>query len=677
MKNLFQKLLGVALIACIALSLSSCEELFGEWSKPVPASVVQEAKVLGAALETGAKVSVNYSVGSKNYVATFIKNSDDSYTLISNDYISGARAMTRDASPTSFIVPTGDAAAVGSNIQLVLVGGKLQLSVKDTNGTPLFEARMDVEGGEVVVLNTNALGIDCSVGTVAVNDQPQPIKIPDMKTVNLTMGSGNSKVSYAVKYSQENHETWAAVIERYNNLDVVEIKANKDYISVMFSKDFVVKSLMEVEEDQASAEEMYNYHFSGEFYLTSNDPIAEGHSFVPKYVKTTDVVGIVDGQDQATYYLTKQVPKTGKQFTVARVSDPVTLNIPIGDYLTWGDIADANPNLYNENGKYYITLNDVKYYLYESINMIWSDEGVTYNPDASYIFRETLFIDVYNDLDSNPFSGQVMKLSDKSTVTWADIADVNSQISVDGDYIVFVRPEDSVPYRICNSDGTPIEATKEYNSYEKYILLKYAFENVTAADLGKVIGLNGRFYATTSAAETAGTTALAVIAYVGDAGTADASSASYKGLALALTDASTSAMWCTQASTICLTTQFDANALDAAKADISGIAYTDELIGHATHTHAAASAARDYNGGIHPTGTSEWFLPSAGQWEKMMTATGGYSNLKTIASLQSDDYWSSTEFNAVMSWDYYSQYDDYWAFGLKPYGRSVRSAIAF
>ena len=170
-------LLGALMIG-LPMLLTSCEDLFGEWSKPVPASVVQEAKVLGAALETGAKVSVNYSVGSKNYVATFIKNSDDSYTLISNDYISSARAMTRDASPTSFIVPTGDASAVGSNIQLVLVGGKLQLSVKDTNGTPLFEARMDVEGGEVVVLNTNALGIDCSVSTVAVNDQPQPIKFP-------------------------------------------------------------------------------------------------------------------------------------------------------------------------------------------------------------------------------------------------------------------------------------------------------------------------------------------------------------------------------------------------------------------------------------------------------------------------------------------------------------------
>lgn len=316
MKNLFQKLLGVALIACIALSLSSCEELFGEWSKPVPASVVQEAKVLGAALETGAKVSVNYSVGSKNYVATFIKNSDDSYTLISNDYISGARAMTRDASPIPFTVPTGDAAAVGSNIQLVLVDGKLQLTVKDTNGTPLFEAQMNVDGGEVVVLNTNAAGIDCSVGSVAVNDQPQAIKNPEMKSVNLIMSYQGHSVSYAVKYSQENSETWAAVIERYNNLDVVEIKSNEGYISVMFSHDLVVNSLMEGGVEQAIAEEMYTNLFSGEFYLISNNPNPSDARALtrniapiePKYVKTTDVVGLVDGQAQGTYYLTTQNP---------------------------------------------------------------------------------------------------------------------------------------------------------------------------------------------------------------------------------------------------------------------------------------------------------------------------------------------------------------------------------
>ena len=84
MKNLIQKILGGALLFCLILSLTSCEELFGEWTKPVPASVVQEAKVLGAALETGATVTVNYSVGSKNYVAKFTKNSDDSYTLISH-----------------------------------------------------------------------------------------------------------------------------------------------------------------------------------------------------------------------------------------------------------------------------------------------------------------------------------------------------------------------------------------------------------------------------------------------------------------------------------------------------------------------------------------------------------------------------------------------------------------
>ena len=482
MKNLFQKILGSALIACITLSLSSCEELFGEWSKPVPASVVQEAKVLGAALETGAKVSVNYSVGSKNYVATFIKNSDDSYTLISNTYISGARAMTRDASPIPFTVPTGDAAAVGSNIQLVLVGGKLQLTVKDTNGTPLFEAQMNVDGGEVVVLNTNAAGIDCSVGSVAVNDQPQPIKIPEMKTVNLTMGSGDSKVSYAVKYSQENNETWAAVIERYNNLDVVEIKANKDYISVMFSKDFVVKSLMEAEVDQAIAEEMYNYHFSGEFYLTSNDPIAEGHSFVPKYVKTTDVVGIVDGQDQATYYLTTQVPIVATitvpiyelSNDIYSTSANVTLNIPLGDNLTWNDIIDFN------DGKIWVAENDNQFThivaTYQTYTfLVCGNEFVkptsTYNPEANYQFYQSRVI-MLTYTHEGGSSGSTTSVI--NGLTWSELLNIN-RFEIQDNKIIYDGMDNILKVQVKVGDNqwndvTPSDVYYDDNEY-RYDLL--------------------------------------------------------------------------------------------------------------------------------------------------------------------------------------------------------------
>ena len=205
------------------------------------------------------------------------------------------------------------------------------------------------------------------------------------------------------------------------------------------------------------------------------------------------------------------------------------------------------------------------------------------------------------------------------------------------------------------------------------------FANVTASDLGKVIGADGNIYADATAAEAASTTAVAVICYVGDAGTADASSATYKGLALALEDANSGnqVAWCSQSIATCLAAQYDD--VDAAKGDMAGIANTDALVGHATHTtHAAASAARGYNSGTHPTGTSAWFLPSAGQWEKMIDAAGNYSTLITRASLKSDDnYWSSSELSSLFAWRYDGIYGSGWGQDSKDISRYVRACLAF
>ena len=83
--------------------------------------------------------------------------------------------------------------------------------------------------------------------------------------------------------------------------------------------------------------------------------------------------------------------------------------------------------------------------------------------------------------------------------------------------------------------------------------------------------------------------------------------------------------------------------------DIAGIANTNALVDHTIHNHAAATAARNYNSGTPPKGTSAWFLPSAGQWYKMIDVAGGYTNLRDGFSsiggtnLQKRDYWSSTE----------------------------------
>ena len=112
---------------------------------------------------------------------------------------------------------------------------------------------------------------------------------------------------------------------------------------------------------------------------------------------------------------------------------------------------------------------------------------------------------------------------------------------------------------------------------------------------------------------------------------------------------------------------------------MAGIANTDALVGHDSHTHAAAKAARDYNSGTHPTGTSAWFLPSAGQWDKMATAAGSYANLITNAGLQGGDfsaYWSSTENDAEHAWFFFPKYGG-WNINNKGGGNLVRACLAF
>lgn len=295
MKKICKLMMGLVIAVALPMFLTSCEELFGEWDKstPVipgvpPTTVVDEAKVLGAALEAGATVTVNYTVGTSSYVATFKKNSDDSYTLISNTKVSAARALTRLAGPT---VPTGDAATIGDKIQLTLVGDKLVLTVKDTAGTSLFEAQMDVEGGEVVVINTNASGIDCTIGSVSVDDQAKEIKNPEMKSVKLIKGV----LSYAVKFIDG--EIWADVVKRYENTELLEISSTTDgYITVKFSKELVVETLMAEGLEEAVAEEFYTNNFSALFYLTY--PVASTRAMTRSvsdgYVKEDDEVGNCD-----------------------------------------------------------------------------------------------------------------------------------------------------------------------------------------------------------------------------------------------------------------------------------------------------------------------------------------------------------------------------------------------
>ena len=193
------------------------------------------------------------------------------------------------------------------------------------------------------------------------------------------------------------------------------------------------------------------------------------------------------------------------------------------------------------------------------------------------------------------------------------------------------------------------------------------------AEVGKVFGADGNIYDDVAAANAA-STALALITYVGN--DAETSTTFNHGLALALSDANggSKAVWCSQQSETCLATQYE---FSLKFNDMAGIANTNALVGHATHSHAAASAARNYNSGTHPTGTSAWFLPSAGQWNKMATAAGGYETLRTNASLKTDTYWSSTEIDANYPWIYDFTINQWGGSNKNGNSEYVRSALAF
>ena len=206
-----------------------------------------------------------------------------------------------------------------------------------------------------------------------------------------------------------------------------------------------------------------------------------------------------------------------------------------------------------------------------------------------------------------------------------------------------------------------------------------ALAGATTEDIGKIIGEDGKIYATKEAAEAAGITAVAMIAYVGN--DAETNSTYKHGLALALEDVSGYKSWCSQYSENCLGTQYSSES--AAMGDMAGLANTNALVKNTLHNHAAAIAARNYkytddvDEGAHPEVTSAWFLPSAGQWDKMATAAGGYASLKTNARLQSYNYWSSSERNALLAWSFVAD-DGFWGDLIsKDVALRVRPCLAF
>jgi len=213
---------------------------------------------------------------------------------------------------------------------------------------------------------------------------------------------------------------------------------------------------------------------------------------------------------------------------------------------------------------------------------------------------------------------------------------------------------------------------------------------LSSATVGMVIATNGKAYTNASTANTY-STAAAIIAYKGNG---ENNSSYNTGLAIALADVSDTHKWYTENSGTCVAQNSDFNTIIS---DLKGIEYTNKLASATCgsgHVHAAAQQAKNYSV-TTPTGCSQWFLPTIGQWKLMLEAMKGSGTLSTSSqdafkaaafatffstaggtNFQASSYWSSVECYTYGAWSMYFLHGYALAFS-KSNAYYVRPVLAF
>lgn len=181
---------------------------------------------------------------------------------------------------------------------------------------------------------------------------------------------------------------------------------------------------------------------------------------------------------------------------------------------------------------------------------------------------------------------------------------------------------------------------------------KYYQSTVKMATLGDLMGANGKFYADAAAVTAASTTAIGVIAYLGNDATTEAiSDGGGHGLVLCLKNAASGSgsQWSTETSLL----EFGD---DAKVTSLAGLMRTTNVSGYtntktlseksdAATNYKAAYAAKNYTPAA-PAGTTGWFLPSAQQWVKMQTGLGGLNE-----SAIKWNYWFDSSHTGATAWN--------------------------
>lgn len=257
-----------------------------------------------------------------------------------------------------------------------------------------------------------------------------------------------------------------------------------------------------------------------------------------------------------------------------------------------------------------------------------------------------------------------------------------------------VVPADGYSVRLFKDNYTTT-GTKAVNTVDNIlagISDDYAVGDVVCKD-GSIFRYNSTDGTAAAQAKAEGRMPVGIIAYKGNG---EADTRYNHALVIAMEDANCGAhcKWFTANSGTCVT-QY--STYDAAMAYLKGIENTNKLADAACnsgHVHAAAQVAKNYSV-AHPSNSSQWFLPTIGQWKLITEAMTGNSGLTMDnqdqfkadvfnvkmntaggTGVQSYTYWSSTEYNTEGAWAmYFSGAKVNWR--NKTDERAVRPIFAF
>lgn len=411
-KSIKQIVKSSAVLLALSVSLSSCEDILGKWEKPVPATVVEEAKVLGAALETGATVSIQYTISGTNYVATFTKNADDTYTLVSiEEAPASTRALTR-------------ALAIPHTASLEYVVEALKFNVREpTTNKLIFGASLDINSGEIREVSDAAVSETSGINEVSINGNRANIFKPKTNGFTIT-------IQYPHFCQQINKykpgENWKSFLSHQ------VLATGNAGASIGGSNKYAI----------------YDYFYVSTtyyYYVTYNDePPYE-------YVKESDVVGKHGNNDVTQYYTTNVAPpidiaaynKTGAALSAIKVSV-----IPGSSWDDFFSSLNGEENYKSNSGLFYYKKdNDAANNLWLFCGNVLVQEGDTYDASKSYSFKQAkpLFT-----------GGWTLYYFDNMNLTLADALKLAPDANLDIMGIGYI--EDSAGRRL-QKNGTDVLAT--------------------------------------------------------------------------------------------------------------------------------------------------------------------------------------------------------------------------